>query len=79
MTKRTWTHKCLVQFEWKQPFSSHYGTAICNATFIEEEAYWGADNGEYRSPIAFCPWCGEKLPLPAVETETCKIQELRDE
>jgi len=38
-----------------------YGAAIDNLFYDEEAKCWIADNGEYGSPIAFCPWCGERL------------------
>jgi hypothetical protein len=45
-------------------FRGFYGPAICDITYTDGETCWGTDNGEYRSPITFCPWCGIKLPLP---------------
>jgi hypothetical protein len=45
-------------------YRSKHGAAFTDITYIEGDDCWGADNGEYRSPVAFCPWCGEALTVP---------------
>ena len=40
-----------------------YGIAISEICYDEKLKCWIADNGEYGSPVAFCPWCGEKLEI----------------
>lgn len=45
-------------------FDCMYGGAIGAVVYDEGESSWGADNGEYRSPIAYCPWCGVRLEVP---------------
>jgi hypothetical protein len=48
-------------------FDFMYGDAFSTIALDAGESVWGADNGEYRTPIVFCPWCGVRLPLPEKE------------
>jgi hypothetical protein len=34
--------------------------------FRADLGLWVLDNGEYAGPIVYCPWCGDKLPMPPI-------------
>lgn len=39
-----------------------YGVAIDHCTEDDEGIFW-AGNGEYRSQVNFCPFCGKEAPV----------------
>jgi hypothetical protein len=42
-------------------FDYYYGNALDPYIYQDESGNWGVGNGEYASPIGYCPWCGIKL------------------
>ena len=49
-----------------------FGPAITDYMFnYEDSIFWWIDNGEYSSPILFCPYCG--LELKTLLDDTSKI------
>jgi hypothetical protein len=46
----------------REDYHDHFGSAISNLMRYEaNSARWWIGNGEYASPIRFCPWCGVDL------------------
>lgn len=60
------THQCKLEFTQPvftgaNPDLGGYGPAIETTIVFGSDGKWWAGNGEYATPIAFCPWCGVKL------------------
>lgn len=68
--RRSVQHTCEALYAEREGFEHRYGAAIDTIDYVApDETYpgngWGAGNGEYRTPIAYCPFCGLKLARPA--------------
>ena len=42
-----------------------YGPAVEVDIVLGSDGHWWADNGEYATPVRFCPWCGIRLDASA--------------
>ena len=52
-------------------FCWSYGAAISSVLTVDERSgFWSVGNGEYCSPVLFCPYCG--VELAKVETGVIK-------
>ena len=58
-------HECEVNIS-RLPDDLH-GPAVTEIYFWSQN--WWATNGEYATPISYCPFCGEKLPKPQELTD----------
>ena len=62
MSDITMKHRCEARFD-----SAQCGPAVDYCYSSSDGALW-AGNGEYESMVNFCPFCGLKADVPAVNT-----------
>lgn len=63
----TW-HNCGQGYPFHEGENCGYGLAIGDGIGYDEKGgKWWIGNGEYNSPVSFCPWCGLDLKTKLIE------------